>query len=931
MTLKRFNRIGFTLIEIMAVVIILGVIATITTVTINYTIHNSKEKLYDEQISRLKDSAKSWSINNADLLPTADAGIVFFSIDRLKDEGIIDAESVIDPRSNLELTGCLTIQFNDNYKQYTYNYLEDDCSTIASAYEPVITVVGGDSQFTEVNGTFIMPIATAQDNIGRTLVVEGPVIKKGGLIKVNIDTSLIGDSYTLTYQATDERLNLTKIKIVTITVNDTIPPTICVGGNCDSATANFEASASFVAPVATVTDNSCGLSGTDTNVNDCVNTLTIAVTSSITPQVLGTYNVTYTAEDSSHNVDSLIVAVTVIDTIAPLTPTYSLKLNTSAGTDYSQGWTNQNVWLGNLAAFDTGSGIASYQYSTNCSAGWTTLDPTTYSTNTDISFCIRAVDYGTNASPMTARLYVKVDKIVPTCVSSGTNATWTNANRTLTGTCNDAGGSGCASTTITKLYSTEINSTVETPGNYTFTDNAGNVGSGTCPFNQTVKIDKTAPTCSASNGGNATWTNATRVITGTCSDPLSGCLTVNPTNTYSTEINTTTATPTPSAITFTDNAGNSASSTCPANQTVRIDKTAPTCAASGGVGSWTNQTVTLVGTCSDALSGCATNASTTYSGDTFNNSAATGNVSDNAGNATACAGQSVYVDKTAPSAPSANLNGYASGSWTNGNVTTTLSSSDALSGVASYQYTHDQANFGAWPYNPWTISWDGQWSFWARAIDAAGNVSGLSSLWTLRIDKTGPTITSVSCPRCGYWVNAAEWNSYVYWTATDGGVGISQMQYSINQGTAYTDTSQPSGNPSSFSSSDTYNGQYAGTNFYLRAVDALGNIGPWAYVGGAMYRDTSYPVMHGTWSINSCSATTTVSSVTDATSGLVASSYLRYTGTVGTNLYGVAAQTIGCNSASCTITWQARDNAGNIAGIAIKGSGCLAEPSSGSF
>ena len=1162
---------AFTLIELMAVVIILGVISTITVTAINYTIARAKEKLYTEQISRLEAGAKEWSVNNTALLPTVDAELTFFSIQRLKDEGVINAENVVDPRTNQELTGCLTIQYNNSYQQYLYDYIDSDCSVVSAAYEPVITLTTGDTQFTEVNGIFVVPEATAKDYAGRNLVLEGPFIKKNGQIVVGINTSIVGDIFTLTYSATDEGLGLTKNKTVTVTVNDTIPPVICVGGNCDSAIANFEANANFVAPAATVTDNSCGLSGTDTSVNNCIATLTTLTASSITPQVLGTYNVTYTAEDNSHNPDSLIVAVTVTDTIAPLTPTYAINLNTSAGALYNQGWTNQNVWLGNFASVENGTGVLNYQYSLDCATAWQNISALTYSTDLNTSYCLRAIDYASNPSGITARIYVKVDKTAPTCASSGGNAAWTNANRTLTGTCNDAG-SGCASTTITKLYSTETNSTIETPGVYSFTDNVGNVGSGTClanqtvkidkssptcsassggnvtwtnvtrvitgtcsdtggsgcstanpsntysteintttatptpvavtltdaagnsasvscpanqtvkidktaptcsassggniawtngsriitgtcsdtggsgcvgdltstysteintttaspsgtvsdvagnsasvscPANQTVKIDKTAPTCSASSGGSAAWTNATRVITGTCSDALSGCSTANPSNTYSTQTSTTTATPTPAAVTltdaagnsasvscpanqtvnidktaptcassgsnaswtngsrtltgtcndsggsgcasaainraysteinstvetpgaytFSDNAGNSASSTCPANQTVRIDKTAPSCSVSGGVGSWTNQTVTLVGTCSDALSGCATNASTTYSGDTFNNSAATGNVSDNAGNATACAGQSVYVDKTAPSAPSANLNGYASGSWTNGNVTTTLSSSDALSGVASYQYTHDQANFSAWPYNPWIISWDGQWSFWARAIDAAGNVSGLSSLWTLRIDKTGPTITSVSCPRCNYWVNAAEWYSYVYWTATDGGVGISQMQYSINQGTPYSDTTQPSGNPSSFSSSDTYDGQYAGTNFYLRAVDALGNIGPWAYVGGPMYRDTSYPLLTGTWSNSGCTATSTVTYVSDLTSGLVSGAYLRYTGS-NTSAWGVYSKTAGCGTASCTLTWQARDNAGNISGIGIKYSGCLLDPSSGSF
>ena len=92
-----------------------------------------------------------------------------------------------------------------------------------------------------------------------------------------------------------------------------------------------------------------------------------------------------------------------------------------------------------------------------------------------------------------------------------------------------------------------------------------------------------------------------------------------------------------------DNAGNS--TVCPANQTVRIDKTAPTCTSSGGSTAWTNNSRTLVGTCSDAGgSGCRGNASwlINWQGNWANLSP--GTVYDNAGNSTVCpANQTVRI------------------------------------------------------------------------------------------------------------------------------------------------------------------------------------------------------------------------------------------------------------------------------------------------
>ena len=102
---------------------------------------------------------------------------------------------------------------------------------------------------------------------------------------------------------------------------------------------------------------------------------------------------------------------------------------------------------------------------------------------------------------------------------------------------------------------------------------SGGVQSGATNLSRT-NPDRDAPSCAVS-GGSSTWTKGNRTITGTCSDTGSGC-TGNISYTYSSDINTTTAGAGGNNVggTVTDNAGNS--TTCLANQTVKVDKTAPT-------------------------------------------------------------------------------------------------------------------------------------------------------------------------------------------------------------------------------------------------------------------------------------------------------------------------------------------------------------------
>ena len=99
----------------------------------------------------------------------------------------------------------------------------------------------------------------------------------------------------------------------------------------------------------------------------------------------------------------------------------------------------------------------------------------------------------------------------------------------------------------------------------TIIDKAGNVGTCDIHFN----FDNKNPTCVSSGG--STWINKDVTIKGTCSDTGgSGCK-EDITKTYKDEIDSSTESP----GTVYDNAGNKV--VCPADRTVQIDKTDPSC------------------------------------------------------------------------------------------------------------------------------------------------------------------------------------------------------------------------------------------------------------------------------------------------------------------------------------------------------------------
>ena len=166
------------------------------------------------------------------------------------------------------------------------------------------------------------------------------------------------------------------------------------------------------------------------------------------------------------------------------------------------------------------------------------------------------------------------------------------------------------------------------------------------------------------------------------------------------------------------------------NQHIHMDTEKPSCISSGGSDAWTNDSRTLIGTCSDSVSGCQGNASwyINWQGSWINLSP--GTVYDNAGNSTVCpSNQTVKIDKTAPTI-SPNL---ASGTYS-GERTVTFTATDSNSGVQAIQYEiylNNVLNSVNQYLQSTTFSkylTNGTWDIYVKVLDNANN--WYSTSWT---------------------------------------------------------------------------------------------------------------------------------------------------------------------------------------------------------
>lgn len=124
------KRKGFTLIELLASITILALLALIAIPTVSKQIDNSKNDLYNVEITNIKDAAKTFAADHVFKLPN-DGECVTVTLGYLIDEGYI--ESVTNPKTNksFDLTNTfVNIKKEGNIYKYEVKLSGSKCSKV---------------------------------------------------------------------------------------------------------------------------------------------------------------------------------------------------------------------------------------------------------------------------------------------------------------------------------------------------------------------------------------------------------------------------------------------------------------------------------------------------------------------------------------------------------------------------------------------------------------------------------------------------------------------------------------------------------------------------------------------------------------------------------------------------------------------------------
>ena len=410
------KRQGFTIIEMLAVIVVLALISIVSLPKIVKTIASSKDSLYKEQISRIEKLAYEWGIKNIDSLPTKNKDARFISINGLFKNKVISEKEIINPKNGKNMDGCIKVTVKN--KRYKFNYVDKKCSVISKSYGPKFNKVK-QNVTVELGSNYVFPKVKAKDILGKTVEVTGPYLN-GKKIDY-LTTKGANKVYTLVYKAHDKIRNITSELKIKVKIIDTKDPIIIVNNKSESFTMIKPTYADeFKIPKAHIIDNS------DEKVK-------LTVTSNVS-SIPGIYSIRYVAKDSSNNIGVLIVKVKVIDTKKPTI------INVSGN---SIDWTNKDI---TLKVDNNYSNSDIVQYSFDDGKTWQKENYKTFDVNQVVYIKIK--DSDGNVSDTYQEIISKIDKNVPDKIDvklklnsiygSQYKGNWVNKNVYLIADANDS-------------------------------------------------------------------------------------------------------------------------------------------------------------------------------------------------------------------------------------------------------------------------------------------------------------------------------------------------------------------------------------------------------------------------------------------------------------------------------------------------------------
>ena len=122
------NKKGFTLVELLGVIVILGIIATITVPLIQRTIIENTEEAYNDQVTSFERAAKNYVASDVYNMTNCQTKICTVSLKELQEKGYLQSGDIVNPITdeNFDMDNVVDITYDGDTFSYNYDTGQDE-------------------------------------------------------------------------------------------------------------------------------------------------------------------------------------------------------------------------------------------------------------------------------------------------------------------------------------------------------------------------------------------------------------------------------------------------------------------------------------------------------------------------------------------------------------------------------------------------------------------------------------------------------------------------------------------------------------------------------------------------------------------------------------------------------------------------------------
>jgi len=147
---------GFTLVELLATLIVLATLGLIIFPVVSNTIRNGKDKLYEAQINEIEEATEKWAYLNIDLLPLEGESTTI-TILELKKAGFLPLD-IRNPKTNELLPNDMQVVISSNKGIYNFEVNVESGTKIESEVNensPIIVLNGTPIEYIEIGTEYV--------------------------------------------------------------------------------------------------------------------------------------------------------------------------------------------------------------------------------------------------------------------------------------------------------------------------------------------------------------------------------------------------------------------------------------------------------------------------------------------------------------------------------------------------------------------------------------------------------------------------------------------------------------------------------------------------------------------------------------------------------------------------------------------------------